>query len=606
MHLTLYGLPALSQEVFNQFAELEKLPFSIVAKLEKSDVLNPSHLRFDTSEARNMYVVEGNFSEKFKEVYTRFVQMKRRVSVANSLAEGRPVDIITDVSNYPANEKKMLSILLVAAKKIELLFMKQMGTHKYIEEIEKNKEQDPLSHKLFWRNQTPIALTPKTQSDTFANAHPAFPKPRVDVYPLDVNLDDAFCKQIETDDVLKNPFSAVVRDAQGKLISLPYHLFYPAEMEEISRLLAQAAAAIAENKDEKALCAYLKEASRSFLDSNWDAADLKWVALNMGTSKYALRVAPDETYWDPANLKAGFEFWLGRVNDGAASFAKKIAPYFQEMENHLHELIPVYQPRTVPFECPDFVDMMFVAGDHRSNTGAVVGQKLPNGQGKPTKLTVMTNYYLDPQSLKESKEKAKEIFVEGIARDYEFNAWSSATGTLLHEVTHGLGPRGDEKKLGGQNTQIMEELKAQTGALYWIGWLRQKNLVSADEVNKLYLDAINWCFGHISRGMVDGQGHPKTYSQLAAIQIRHFMKTGAMTVENGLFNIHYNMLPAAVTDLFKMVLTIQIESNVGLADALRNDIVEGGVGNKVIRAQEVKQLFGKFPKVSFNLELKGL
>jgi hypothetical protein len=349
--------------------------------------------------------------------------------------------------------------------------------------------------------------------------------------------------------------------------------------------------------------------------------------MNMRNSKYALRVAPDETYWDPANIKAGFEFWLGLIDENAAAFSKKLAPFVQEMENHLHDLVPAYTPRTQNFELPDFVEMIAVSGDHRSDIGAVIGQKLPNFNEKHSRMVVMTNYYTDEMSKKLAQEKASLILVEDIAKHYQPVDLISTTNTLLHEMTHSFGVRGSSYEirnldgsikldayqkpttstaaLGGQSSQVMEELKAQTGGLYWVGWLNAKGVISDDMARDLYTDAILWAIGHISQGMKDADGSPKTYSQLSGIQIRHFLSTGAMSIENGKFRIHHEKMHASIRELFQIVITIQVTGDGDKAIALRQDITEGE-GYSAIHVKTIQDLYAPYPRVSFDLQVAGL
>ena len=62
-------------------------------------------------------------------------------------------------------------------------------------------------------------------------------------------------------------------------------------------------------------------------------------------------------------------------------------------------------------------------------------------------------------------------------------------GTILHEATHNLGPaheykvggKTDREVFGGPLASMLEELKAQTGALFLVDFLRGKKLVTADE-----------------------------------------------------------------------------------------------------------------------------
>ena len=74
---------------------------------------------------------------------------------------------------------------------------------------------------------------------------------------------------------------------------------------------------------------------------------------------------------------------------------------------------------------------------------------------------------------------------------------------------------------------MLEELKAQTGALYLLEFLRAKRASSPTSSRaRAYADAIVWAFGHISQGMYTGTATRKTYGNVAAIQIGFLMDHG--------------------------------------------------------------------------------
>lgn len=621
------NLPPLSAKAFNGLAGEQNLPFLITDKLGDPSQLSPEHLEFIDPRQQEVFVCDGQFTREFEAAYRQLVELKRRRSVARSLAEARTVVIQRDMSHLLAPEKEMIAHLLIVARKVEELFMKQQGSFPFISEIEARKEIDPQSHKLFWRNQGPWALGPKSQDDPHANALPTFNKQRVAIYPADVELTADFFAAIEKDKDLSHQWTVVIRDQDGSLKAVPYHEYYKPEMQEIADELDASARAIESVTEEQAIHKYLKAAAAAFQGGNWDVADEKWVAMNMGNSKYALRVAPDETYWDPGNLKAGFEFWLGLIDTDAAQFSQKLNPLIQDMENHLQELVAAYTPREIKAELPDFIEVIFRAGDHRIDIGAAVGQQLPNFNDKHSRMVVMTNYGTDEKSTEIAKERAFLMLVEEQAKVYEPKKHISTTGTLLHEMTHSFGVQGanfevrkpdssiklDEdnlpittkKALGGHNSQVMEELKAQTGGLYWVGWLKDKGIITAEMASDLYTDAIMWAFGHISVGMWAADGSPKTYSQLAGIQIRHFLGTGALSIEENKFRIHYDKMHASLQDLFKTVVEIQVYGDADKAQELRLDVGKGE-GYDVIQGKRIQELYATYPRASFDLQIQGI
>jgi hypothetical protein len=191
--------------------------------------------------------------------------------------------------------------------------------------------------------------------------------------------------------------------------------------------------------------------------------------------------------------------------------------------------------------------------------------------------------------------------------------------TILHEATHNLGPA-HEYKVGGKTAgqafsgpiaSLMEELKAQTGALFLVEFLRGKKLVSDDEAARTYIDAIVWAFGHTSQGMYAGSGERKTYSNLAAIQIGILIENGVLTwdpnakaangKDTGAFTLHQDKVVASVDDMMKLVGGIKARGDRAAAEALIKKYVDSSA---VVPHETIKERFLRHPKASFVYSVK--
>jgi hypothetical protein len=164
--------------------------------------------------------------------------------------------------------------------------------------------------------------------------------------------------------------------------------------------------------------------------------------------------------------------------------------------------------------------------------------------------------------------------------------------TVLHEAAHNLGPahqykvngKIDRDAFGGPLASTLEELKAQTAALYFTDWLVDKKEITAEEAEKAHVRDIVWGFGHISRGMYDEDKHPRNYSQLAAIQLGWLMKQGAVTwkaeepaangKDKGCFSLALDKFPAAVKSLMVEVAQIKGKGDKARAEKLVKEYVD--------------------------------
>src|SRR5204862_157705 len=150
-----------------------------------------------------------------------------------------------------------------------------------------------------------------------------------------------------------------------------------------------------------------------------------------------------------------------------------------------------------------------------------------------------SNLYTDPDSLRMRRQGAESLLTKESMSAYVDAANPGLLATILHEATHNLGPaheyaykgKTDAQWFGGSLASMLEELKAQTGALYYVDFTKRKGLVSPELALQTYVDCVVWGFGHISRGMYTPTGERKAYSQLAAVQMGFLLDEGAITFD---------------------------------------------------------------------------
>ncbi len=560
-------------------------------------------------------------------------EIARRDAVKKELAQGRITLVETDLSKASAEEKRFVGFVTQAAELIEKLYAKQEGTFALREKL---ADADPASKSLFFRNQSPRCEAPQTQADPACTAIPDLPKGKLSgLYPAALLEKPKFCDELakkdskeDKDDVFKNkgfmtPFTVVTADGD-KLKAVPYHEAFKADVEAISGQLKAAAEALGEK--EPALKAYLLASAQSFTDDRWWPADEAWAKMDAKNSKYYLRVAADEVYREPCSTKALYHVSFGLINQGSVKWQSKLDPLKTEMEKALAELAGApYKAREVSFKLPDFVDIALNAGDSRTPAGATIGQSLPNfgpvaneGRGR---TVAMTNFYTDPDSIEAMKESTESLFCKDTMTKYTTEREPQLMSTVLHEAAHNLGPahqykvngKIDRDAFGGPLASTLEELKAQTAALFFTDWLAEKKEITADEAEKAHVRDITWAFGHISRGMYDDDKHPKNYSQLAAIQLGWLIEnkavswkpeeTAANGKDKGCFSIALDRFPAATKALMIQVAQIKGKGDKARAEKLIKDYVDV-TGDKKKVHDVITERVLRSPKPSFVYGIK--
>lgn len=519
----------------------------------------------------------------------------RREAVVKELGQGRTTLVAHDFSGASEQDRAILRHVIRASELVEKLHAKQKGVLGLEQQI---PAEDTASKMMFWRNQGWGCEAPATMGDEGCRALTAKPAEAVDVYPAAIQAEKDFCKVLEkkAGKGFLEHFSVIVESSPGKYTAVPYSEHYKAEMTEIATELEAAAAAIA-SEDEAAFKAYLTAAATAFRDNGWEKADEAWAAMSVKNSKWYLRIGPDESYWEPCNQRAGFHASFARINSGSLEWQNKLDPLKEDMEKAIGELAgKPYAARKVSFHLPDFLDVIINAGDSRGPSGATIGQSLPNwgkvaaeGRGR---TVVMVNLYTDADSKGALTEQAASLLCSKTMGLFTAEPGNQVMSTVLHEAAHNLGPsheykafgKTDDQAFGGPLAATMEELKAQTAALYYTDWLVEKGVIDADMAARTHVRDLTWAFGHISRGMYTSTNDPKPYSQLASIQLGYLMKEKAiswnaeMTAHNGkdegCFEIDMAAYAPAAKKLMGVVAGIKARGDKKGAEKLKADFVD--------------------------------
>jgi hypothetical protein len=544
-------------------------------------------------------------------------EARRRKLVTEELDQGKPTLVWNDLTSRSEEDRRLVRRMLKLASLIDGLYATQLGVSSLAGRV---PADDPAGRSLLRRNWSPRCKGPRTEKEPECTAIPGMTEaPPVALYPVELQKQKDFCKVLEKhpdSKALMAPF-VVVRQKEGKLVAVPYTEAFAAPMNAIAAELEAAAAEVKDPK-EAALKTYLGAAAKAFRTGDWQVADEAWAKMNAQNSKWYLRVGPDETYWEPCSSKAGFHATFALINPGSLAWQQKLVPVRQDMEDALAKLIGApYQARKVSFHLPDFIDIVLNAGDDRHPFGATIGQSLPNwgpvaNEGR-SRTVAMSNLYTDPDSGRVRREQADSLLAKESLAFFPDKPDFGLLNTILHEASHNFGPSHEYKVAGKKDTQVfggslatvLEELKAQTGAIWFLDFLRQRKLVDDEMVRKTYTDAFLWALGHISRGMFTDTGKPKPYSQLAAIQVGFLMEAGAISFDpkatsangkdQGAFTLHLDKFPAVINRLMAQVGAIKGKGDKAAAEALVSRFVTGAlVPQKLITERLLRH-----PKTSF-------
>ncbi|WP_231511783.1 hypothetical protein [Chondromyces apiculatus] len=617
-------LNAVPRLPFNEIAQELDLPLFWVSDSASPGKVEPSQVvGLWTRGAPPQWVEGGRFTQRFRDAYTAIARVhekgldraglpdaerRRREAVEQELAQGRPSLVRTDLRQASAEDQALVRQVLTAAATIERIYLKQRGAAGLAADL---AGVDPASRTLFFRNQGPWCAQPRTEQNPDCSALPSRPPRIAGMYPASLQQGGKFCEALEKrpdQATLLSPFTVVTEAPGGgnKLQAVPYTEAYREEMTAVSGALKAAAAAI-QSPSEAALKAYLLAAAQAFLDNRWELADEAWSRMNAENSRWYLRIGPDETYADPCSRKAGFHVSFARINQASLEWQRKLDPRKAEMEEALAKLAGApYKARKVSFHLPDFIDIVINAGDSRSPSGATVGQSLPNwgkvaneGRGR---TVAMTNLFEDEDSLDATRATVESLICRDAVRFLTVQPGMQTMSTVLHEAAHNLGPsheyrangKTDDESFGGPLAATLEELKAQTSALYFASWLKDRSVIDQTTAERALAGDVLWAFGQISQGMTTSDGKAKPYPQLAAIQAGRLLEKGVLTwraeeaaangKDKGCFTMDMAKFPGAVEQLAREVLGIKARGDKAAALKLKEAYVDRDGPWKTLRA----------------------
>lgn len=613
---------SLSRLRFNQLAMRLDLPLYWVNDTNGDQRINPDEivtLHFYASQPT--WVRDGAFTDAYREAYAAIIHESERTDtsperlrwVETELDTAAPTLLHANLEELPRAHRQFVREMMSVGTLIDAIYARQVGMTR----LAANVASDTPSRSLFRRNWGPRCRAPSTETEAACSAIEGGGEQPVDVYPLEIQGERHFCVTLESRedaDELLSPFTVV--NAEGDAMrAVPYTEHFE-KMAQVADGLERAAQTISGDSEEAALVTYLRAAAQSFRDNNWGPADEAWSRMNARNSRWYVRVAPDEVYWDPCSHKAGFHMTLALIDQGSLVWQDRLNPLQADMEGALAALSEAYEAREVAFHMPDFISIVANFGDDRDPFGATIGQSLPNwgavaeeGRGR---TVAMTNLYTDADSLARRRATAASLLSAETMQVYTDETEAGLMSTILHEATHNLGPaseyrvegKADEEIFGGGMASMLEELKAQSGALYFLPMLRERGVLTEARVRETYLDSIVWAFGHISRGMYTPSGWRKAYSQLAAVQIGFLMDAGAIRFsrdaesasgDRGAFEVNFDALPEAVEQMMTRVMQIKAAGDKDDAEALAARYVDGDTVPMAL----ITERFRRQPRASF-------
>ena len=414
--------------------------------------------------------------------------------------------------------------------------------------VDRNTEfigEEPLvpGHELY-----PFGTTPAT-IEKYVAAHPEQkdaiynPWTVVRSAPLDLNP------------ALSQPVMSMAE----KLYTYAYHEAYA---EWVKPMAADLRAA-AKLSPDAAFAHYLNLRADALLTDDYYASDVAW--LDLKDPKIDLIFAPYENYIDGVlGVKTSYG---GSILIRNEAESKKLAMY-QEHEAAMQQALPIDaadKPSKAGFASPmEVADAPLRAGDLRYGYQAVA-DNLPNDakihaeKGSKTIffknfMDARVNYVILPVAEKVmTAEDAKLVSGDGCL-----------TGSILHEVSHGLGPV--YAHVGGKQLTIneaigasytgLEEAKADVTGIFLAKWLVDQKLLPESELNVVYASYVAGIFRTLRFGTGEAHGRAEM------MEFNYLLEKGALKKgDDGKYGIDFAAMPEAIEGLDTKLLTLEAEGD---------------------------------------------
>jgi hypothetical protein len=454
------------------------------------------------------------------------------------------VKLTTNLSDLSENEKKMLPILIEAAKIMDDIFWKEAYGDK-AEFLTELKDDDIKKYGII--NYGPWDRLDNNKA--FVDGVGAKPE-GANFYPEDITK-----QEFESSEIFKNDqqYNLVRRDESGKLINIPYKEAFKDEVTMASKLLLDASVLA----DDQGLKNYLELRAEALISDNYQESDMAW--MDMKTNGIDIVIGPIENYEDKLyNYKSAHEAYV-LIKD--KSWSQRLSK-FASLLPDLQKGIPV--PDKYKNEMPSLnadlnaYDVIYYSGDCNSGS-KTIAINLPNDE--KVQLEKGSRRLQLKNAIKAKFDMilvpiAKVLISEDQISNINFDAFFA--NIMFHEVAHGLGikntinGKGTVREALKEHGSALEEGKADILGLYMITQLHVNGEIEGN-LEDYYTTFLAGIFRSVRFGAASAHGRANM------IRFNFFKEHGAFERDDqtGRYSINFDKMQVAMAALSELILTLQ-------------------------------------------------
>ena len=468
----------------------------------------------------------------------------------STLEEGRSeiykkVELTTDVNQLSDEDKKLIPILIEAAKQMDEIFW-----------LESYGDKDTLLPRIADEKARRFAEINYGPWDRLNNNEPFIEgvgeKPAgANFYPHDMTKEEFEAWKSPSKD---NQYTVIRRNEDGSLKTIPYHKFFEERTNKAADLL-DSASAIASNKS---LSYYLKLRAEALRTDKFQTSDIAW--LNLKGNALDIIIGPIENYEDQlygyktaheAYVLVKHKMWSQRLN--------RYAQFLPELQANLPVDEKYKQDKIGSNAQLNAYDVIYYAGD--CNAGSkTIAVNLPNDE------SLQQNHGTRRSQLKNAmRAKYDEILVpiskvlidEEQQKHITFDAFFG--NTIFHEVAHGLGikntitGKGTVREALKEQHSALEEGKADILGLYMVTELFEKGEIDEGVIMDNYVTFMASIFRSVRFGASSAHGKANM------LRFNYFQEKGAFTknAKTGKYKIDFEKMQIAMNELSELIIQLQ-------------------------------------------------
>ncbi len=486
-------------------------------------------------------------------------------AVKRHLADYATVKLTADLSKFDARQKKMIALLVEAADSMNALYWQQAWGDK---DALLQKIGDPAAREFAEINYGPWDRLANDQP--FVDGIGARPA-GAQFYPADMTKDEFEQSPLKDKTAL---YTLLRRDAQGQLISVPYHEAYKPELEKTAGLLRQAAKLAKDpTSASTSRCAPMR-----LLSDDYQASDFAW--MDMKNNPVDIVIGPIETYEDQLyGYKASYESYVLIKDQAWSKKLARFAQYLPELQRGLP--VPDRYKAEKPGSDADLNAYFAIYYGGDANVGAkTIAINLPNDEQVQLKKGTRR---LQLENVMQAKFDqimlpiAKELIAEDQQGNLSFDAFFQ--NTMFHEVAHGLGiknvlgksgldGKGTVRKALKDQASSFEEGKADILGLYMVSKLAEKGELDKSKLMDNYVTFLAGILRSVRFGASDA------HAKANMVRFNFFKQQGAFSRDenSGRYRVDFDKMTAAMNALSAKLLTIQGDGDYEAAKQLTDQM----------------------------------